>query len=53
MVSQVKPIPDGASVVIARLVCRDPAAAIDFITHTFGAEERVRRPGRTAILNVE
>jgi PhnB protein len=45
MVSKVKPIPDGASVVIPRLVCRDPAAAIVFITHTFGAEERVRRPG--------
>ena len=45
MVSKVKPIPDGASVVIPRLVCRDPGAAIDFITHTFGAEERVRRPG--------
>ena len=45
MVAEVKPIPDGASVVIPRLVCRDPAAEIDFITHTFGAEERVRRPG--------
>jgi PhnB protein len=45
MVSQVKPIPEGASVVIPRLVCRDPGAAVDFITHTFGAEESVRRPG--------
>lgn len=45
MVSKAKPIPEGASVVIPRLVCRDPVAAIDFITHTFGAEERVRRPG--------
>lgn len=45
MVSKVKPVPEGASVVIPRLVCRDPVAAIDFITHTFGAEERVRRPG--------
>jgi len=45
MASNVKPIPDGASVVIPRLVCRDPAAEIDFITHTFKAEERVRRPG--------
>lgn len=45
MVSQVKPIPEGTSVVIPRLVCRDPVVEIDFITHTFGAEERVRRPG--------
>lgn len=43
--TKVNPIPAGASVVIPRLVCRDPVAAIDFITHTFGAEERVRRPG--------
>jgi PhnB protein len=41
----VKGIPDGASVVIPRLVCRDPAAAIAFCASTFGAVERVRRPG--------
>lgn len=45
MVSKVKGIPDGASVVIPRLVCRDPAAAIEFCANTFGAVERVRRPG--------
>ena len=45
MASKVKGIPDGASVVIPRLVCRDPVAAIDFCTATFGAVERVRRPG--------
>src|SRR5262249_40554563 len=45
MVDKVKSTPEGASVVIPRLVCRDPGAEIDFITHTFGAEERVRRPG--------
>jgi PhnB protein len=45
MTSDVKPIPDGASVVIPRLVCRDPVAEIDFIKQTFAAEERVRRPG--------
>src|SRR5690348_13960707 len=45
MVTKVKPVPDGVSVVIPRLVCRDPAAEIGFITHTLGAEERVRRPG--------
>ncbi len=45
MASKVKGIPDGASVVIPRLVCRDPGAAIDFCASTFGAVERVRRPG--------
>ena len=45
MPGNLKPIPDGASVIIPRLVCRDPAAAIDFYASTFGAVERVRRPG--------
>lgn len=45
MEANVKVIPDGASVVIPRLVCHDPAAAIDFCVSTFGAIERVRRPG--------
>jgi PhnB protein len=45
MATSVKPIPEGASVVIPRLVCRDPAAAIDFCVRTFSAVERVRRPG--------
>jgi PhnB protein len=45
VVSKVKGIPDGASVVIPRLVCRDPVAAIEFCASTFGAVERVRRPG--------
>ena len=45
MATSVKPVPDGASVVIPRLVCQDVAAAIEFCTHTFGAVERVRRPG--------
>jgi PhnB protein len=45
MASKVKGIPDGASVVIPRLVCRDPAAAIDFCASTFDAIERVRRAG--------
>jgi PhnB protein len=43
--ADVKAIPDGASVVIPRLVCRDPAAAIDFCVKTFGAIERGIRPG--------
>src|SRR5882672_7735460 len=45
MASKVKGIPKGASVVIPRLVCRDPAAMIEFCASTFGAVERVRRPG--------
>jgi PhnB protein len=45
MTSSVKGVPDGASAVIPRLVCRDPAAAIDFCAGTFGAVERGRRPG--------
>ena len=45
MTSTMKPIPDGASVVMPRLFCRDPAAEIEFCKDTFGAEELVRRPG--------
>ena len=45
MAGKVKGVPDGASVVIPRLVCRDPAAEIDFCATTFEAVERVRRPG--------
>jgi len=40
-----KGIPEGASVVIPRLFCRDVAAAIEFCTRTFEAVEGVRRPG--------
>jgi PhnB protein len=43
--SNVKPIPDGVSVVMPMLVCRDASAAIDFCRATFGAVEVVRRPG--------
>jgi PhnB protein len=45
MTGKAKGIPHGASVVIPRLVCRDPAAAIRFCASTFEAVERVRRPG--------
>ena len=45
MAEGVKGIPEGASVVIPRLFCRDVAAEIDFCEKTFGAVERVRRPG--------
>jgi PhnB protein len=39
------PLPEGASAVIPRLFCREPAAAIDFCTRAFGAVELGRRPG--------
>ncbi len=45
MVGTVKGIPDNSSVVIPRLVCREPAAAIDFYARTFDAVELDRRPG--------
>jgi PhnB protein len=45
MASRVKGVPDNSSVVIPRLVCRDPASAIDFCASTFDAIELVRRPG--------
>jgi PhnB protein len=40
----VKGIPDGTSVVIPRLFCRDVAAEIEFCKTTFAAVEQVRRP---------
>src|SRR5437868_14123901 len=40
-----KGMPEGASVVIPRLFCRDVAAEIDFCKNTFGAVELLRRPG--------
>jgi PhnB protein len=45
MLDGVKPIPDGAPVVIPRLFCRDPVAMIEFLKTALGAEEGVRRPG--------
>jgi PhnB protein len=44
--SKVKPIPDGASVVTPRLVCREPVKMIEFCKTTFGAIELGRRPGQ-------
>lgn len=38
-------IPENSSVVIPRLVCRDPAAELDFCVRTFGAEDLGGRPG--------
>lgn len=45
MGSEAKSVPEGASVLIPRLFCRDVVAEIDFCTKTFGAVEGVRRPG--------
>ena len=45
MTEQVKGIPEGASVVIPRLFCRDPAAEVEFCTTALGAMEGVRRSG--------
>jgi PhnB protein len=45
MTEQHKGIPEGASAVIPRLFCRDPAAQVEFCTATFGAVVGVRRPG--------
>jgi PhnB protein len=45
MTEQVKGIPEGASVVIPRLFCRDPVAQIEFCKSALGAAELVRRPG--------
>jgi PhnB protein len=45
MAGGAKGIPEGVSVVTPRLFCRDVVAAIDFCRNTFGAVERLRRPG--------
>jgi PhnB protein len=41
----VRGIPESSSVVMPRLICRDPAAEIDFCVEVFGAVELGRRPG--------
>jgi PhnB protein len=45
MPASAKGLPEGASVIIPRLFCRDVAAEIDFCIQTFAAVEAVRRPG--------
>ena len=45
MARTVKGVPDGSSVVIPRLVCKDPAAAIKFCVSTFEAGYLGGRPG--------
>jgi PhnB protein len=45
MATASKGVPEGLSAIIPRLVCRNPAAEIDFCVSTFGAAELGRRPG--------
>jgi PhnB protein len=45
MTSEAKGIIEGASAVIPRLFCRDVESEIDFCAKTFGAVERLSRPG--------
>lgn len=45
MSGAVQGVPGDSSVVIPRLVCRDPAAAVAFCARVLGAVELTRRPG--------
>jgi PhnB protein len=45
MTTTVGKLPENTSIVIPRLVCRDPAAEIDFCIRAFEAVELNRRPG--------
>jgi PhnB protein len=45
MAAQYKGVPEGASAVIPRLVCRDVEAEIEFCCEALGAMEAGRRPG--------
>src|SRR5262249_403532 len=45
MASNVGKLPENTSLIIPRLVCRDPAAEIDFCVRTFEAAVLNRRPG--------
>ena len=45
MTTKIKGIPENSSVIIPRLVCRDPASEIEFCVNTFKAVELGRRPG--------
>jgi len=47
MASNVGKLPENTSLIIPRLVCRDPAAEIDFCVRTFEAVVLNRRPGPT------
>src|SRR5882672_7033516 len=45
MAAQYTGVPEGASAVIPRLVCRDVETEIEFCCEAFGAMEVLRRPG--------
>lgn len=45
MMEKKRGVPENSSVLIPRLVCRDPAAAVDFLVGIFEAVELGRRPG--------
>ena len=45
MASNVGKLPENTSIIIPRLVCRDPAAEIDFCVGAFEAVVLNRRPG--------
>jgi PhnB protein len=45
MTTKIKGIPENSSVIIPRLVCRDPASEIEFCVTIFKAVELGRRPG--------
>jgi PhnB protein len=45
MASQYKGVPEGASVIIPRLYCRDVEAEIEFCCGALGGVESLRRPG--------
>ena len=46
MTGRVTTLPEGASVVIPRLFCRDPETEVEFCARAFGAVELNRRPGK-------
>lgn len=43
--SNAKPLPQGVSLVMPMLVCRDAAAEVEFCKAVFGAVDLVQRPG--------
>ncbi|HEY3221868.1 MAG TPA: VOC family protein [Gemmatimonadales bacterium] len=45
MANSARQLPENTSIIIPRLVCRDPAAEIDFCVRTFDAVELNRRSG--------
>ena len=45
MTAQYKGVPEGASALIPRLICRNLEAQIEFCCEALGAVETLRRPG--------